>query len=264
MNESNSADVGDESAGGSAANGGDLRKKLMVLVAIAAIMVAGYVFFGDALKLEHLAAREAQLKQYQLEHPVLVYGATFIIYVLVTGLSLPGAAVMSLVIGWYFKLLRGTILVSFASTAGATMAFLLSRYLFRDTMQRKFGSRLTAFNEALDREGAFYLFTLRLIPAVPFFVINVVMGLTRIPTRTFWWVSQLGMLAGTIVYVYAGSQVPDLQTLAEEGVGAVFSPAQFAQITIAFVLLGVFPIAVKKVVNRFHPAPTPQPKLNEL
>jgi uncharacterized membrane protein YdjX (TVP38/TMEM64 family) len=102
-----------------------------------------------------------------------------------------------------------------------------------------------------------------LIPAVPFFVINVVMGLTRIPTRTFWWVSQLGMLAGTIVYVYAGSQVPDLQTLAEEGVGAVFSPAQFAQITIAFVVLGVFPIAVKKVVNRFHPAPTPQPKLTE-
>ena len=170
---------------------------------------------------------------------------------------------MSLVIGWYFKLLRGTILVSFASTTGATMAFLLSRYLFRDAIQRKFGERLAVFNEALDREGAFYLFTLRLIPAVPFFVINVVMGLTRISTRTFWWVSQLGMLAGTLVYVYAGSQVPDLQTLAEHGAKAVFSPRQLAQITIAFVLLGVFPIAVKKLVERVRPASTLDPQLTE-
>ena len=258
VSDSNAADV-NEASQRDPASSGDLRKKLIILTAVATLVVVGYVFSGEALRLENLAAREAELKQYQQQNPVLVYGAAFAIYVLVTGLSLPGATVMSLVIGWYFKLLRGTILVSFASTTGATIAFLLSRYLFRDAIQRKFGDRLTTFNKALDREGSFYLFTLRLIPAVPFFVINVVMGLTRIPTRTFWWVSQLGMLAGTIVYVYAGSQVPDLQTLAEHGVKAVFSPPQLAQITIAFVLLGVFPLAVKKLMDRFRPASAPEP-----
>ncbi len=263
MSDSQNANVSETSKGRDPARGGDLSKKIIVLAAVIVAVAIGYTAFGDALKLENLAAREAELKKYQAEQPALVYGAAFVIYVLVTGLSLPGAAVMSLVIGWYFKLLRGTILVSFASTTGATMAFLLSRYLFRDAIQRKFGERLAVFNEALDREGAFYLFTLRLIPAVPFFVINVVMGLTRISTRTFWWVSQLGMLAGTLVYVYAGSQVPDLQTLAEHGAKAVFSPRQLAQITIAFVLLGVFPIAVKKLVERVRPASTLDPQLTE-
>lgn len=237
---------------------GGLAKKLVVFGTIVALIVLAYVFFGDALNLENLAKREAELKQFQADHPVLVYGIAFGIYVLVTGLSLPGAAAMTLVIGWFFQFVRGTILVSFASTAGATMAFLLSRYLFRDAIQNRFGKRLKVFNEALDREGAFYLFTLRLIPAVPFFVINVVMGLTRIRTWTFWWVSQIGMLAGTMVYVYAGSRIPDLQTLAAEGAGAVFTPSQLTQITLAFVLLGVFPIVVKKIVDRFRPPAEPK------
>lgn len=228
---------------------GGWHQKLVVLVVVAIVIALGYSLFGDALQLENLAARETELKQYQQQHPWLVYGIAFLVYVVVTGLSLPGAAVLTLVYGWYFKLLRGTILVSFASTTGATMAFLLSRYLFRDVIQTRFGDRLRVFHEALDREGAFYLFTLRLIPAVPFFVINVVMGLTRIPTRTFWWVSQVGMLAGTIVYAYAGSQVPELQTLADQGAKAVFSPAQLTQITIAFVILGLFPLAVKRIVQ---------------
>ena len=152
---------------------------------------------------------------------------------------------LTLVFGWYFGFRDALVLVSFASTAGATLAFLLSRFLFRDTIQRRFGDRLASFNESLEREGPFYLFTLRLIPAVPFFVINAVMGLTPLKVWTFWWVSQVGMLAGTVVYVYAGSSVPNLDTLAEHGINAVFTPAQMTQIIGAFVLLGTFPLIVR-------------------
>ena len=122
---------------------------------------------------------------------------------------------MTLVIGWFFGFWRALLVVSFASTAGATLAFLLSRYFLRDSIQNRFGGQLKKFNESLDREGAFYLFTLRLIPAVPFFVINVVMGLTKIRTGTYWWVSQVGMLAGTCVYVYAGTTIPSLNQIAD-------------------------------------------------
>lgn len=228
-------------------------QKYALLAAIVIGASALYWRFGDALSLEALATKEVELKEYQQEHPLLVYGAAFGVYVAVTGLSLPGATAMTLLVGWYFKFVPGLILVSFASTTGATIAFLLSRYLFREGIQHKFGDKLKSFNAALDREGALYLFTLRLVPLVPFFVINVVMGLTRIRTWTFWWVSQLGMLAGTTVYVYAGSSVPDLKTLSEQGAKAVFSPAQLTQLTIAFVLLGLFPLAVKFVMKRLFP-----------
>lgn len=231
------------------------RKKNYVKFAVLGIVMAAiaviYVNFGDALRLENLVKQESHLREVQQQQPLLVYGAAFLIYVAVTGMSLPGATVLTLVYGWYFGWLRGVVLVSFASTAGATLAFLLSRYLLRDAIQQRFGDRLTAFNENLQREGAFYLFTLRLIPAVPFFVINVVMGLTPMKARTFWWVSQLGMFAGTIVYVYAGSSVPSLERLANEGINAVFSATQLTQLTVAFVLLGVFPLAIKKLVNLF-------------
>ncbi|MGE0694095.1 MAG: TVP38/TMEM64 family protein [Pirellulales bacterium] len=216
-----------------------------MLAVVAAAAFLAYTQFGHTLTLTSLAQRESELRAFQQQHPVLVYGAAFLLYVVVTGLSLPGAAVLTLTYGWYFGLIRGVLVVSFASTAGATMAFLLSRFLFRDTIQRRFGDRLEKFNRALEREGPFYLFTLRLIPAVPFFVINAVMGLTPIPTRTFWWVSQLGMLAGTTVYVYAGDSVPTLQTLADNGINAVFTPRQLTQIVVAFTLLGFFPLAVR-------------------
>ncbi len=202
-----------------------------------------YYFLGDQLTLASLATRERQLRDFGQQNPFAIYAIAFSVYVGVTGLSLPGAAVMTLVIGWYCGFVRGVVLVSFASTAGATLAFLLSRYLFREPIERKFGERLTTFNEALQKEGAVYLFTLRLIPAVPFFVINVVMGLTPMRVRTFWWVSQLGMLAGTCVYIYTGSAVPNLATLAEQGVRGILTP----QLITAFVLLGIFPIAVRKV-----------------
>ena len=228
-------------------------QKYALLAAIVIGASALYWRFGDALSLKALATKEVELKEYQQEHPLLVYGVAFGVYVAVTGLSLPGAAAMTLLVGWYFQFFPGVLLVSFASTAGATIAFLLSRYLFREGIQHKFGDKLKSFNAALDREGALYLFTLRLVPLVPFFVINVVMGLTRIRTWTFWWVSQLGMLAGTTVYVYAGSSVPELKTLSEQGAKAVFSPAQLTQLTIAFVLLGLFPLAVKFVMKRLAP-----------
>ena len=225
-------------------------KKIGVLALVAAIIFVAYSQYGDVLSLQNLAQQESQLRAFQTQNPLLVYGAAFLIYVVITGLSLPGATVLTLVFGWYFGFLDGLILVSFASTTGATFAFLLSRFLLRDTIQARFGERLTSFNEALEREGPFFLFTLRLIPAVPFFVINAVMGLTPIRTRTFWWVSQLGMLAGTCVYVFAGSSVPDLQTLADQGAGGILTPTML----VAFMMLGLFPIVAKKLLERFRPA----------
>jgi uncharacterized membrane protein YdjX (TVP38/TMEM64 family) len=224
--------------------------KLLVLVALVGTGVAAYFLLGDTLTLENLARQESALRSYRVNHPLLVYGAAFAIYVGVTGLSLPGATVMTLLFGWYFGFARGLVLVSFASTTGATVAFLLSRYLMRDAVQAKFGDKLKLFNENLEREGAFYLFTLRLILFVPFFVINVVMGLTPMKTRTFWWVSQLGMLPGTLLYVYAGSTFPTLAALAEKGAKGILTP----QLAIAFVALGLFPWLAKKTVGYFRNA----------
>ena len=232
-----------------AGTGSGSKARLAVLLAVAAAAVAVYLRFGDALSLAAIAEQEASLRAFQQDHPWLVYGAAFLVYVAVTGLSLPGAAVLTLVFGWYFDFLRAVVLVSFASTTGASLAFLLSRYVFRGAVQSRFGARLRAFNEALARDGAVYLFTLRLIPAVPFFVINLVMGLTPLRAATFWWVSQVGMLPGTAVYVYAGSAVPDLQLLAERGLGGIVSP----QVLAAFVLLGVFPLLVRTIMRRFRP-----------
>lgn len=227
--------------------------RFVVLAVVLAAGIAGYWFFGEELSLESLAEREAQFRQFQEQQPLLVYASAFAIYVIVTGLSIPGAAALTLAYGWYFGLLPGVLLVSFASTAGATLAFLLSRFLFHDAFQNRFGDRLTKFNNAWERDGPFFLFTLRLIPTVPFFVINAVMGLTSIRVLTFWWISQIGMLPATIVYVYAGSSVPSLDVLAEDGVQAIFSPTQLTQIITAFVLLGAFPLVVRYLFRLLSP-----------
>ncbi len=239
-------------------NGNGWGVKAVVFAAI--VIVAGGVYynFRDQLSLAALANHEAQLVKYGESHPLLIVVLAFVVYVSVTGLSLPGAAVLTLAIGWLFKLLFGPgwgyaialTTISFASTSGATIAFVMSRYLFRDFVQSKFSERLEKFNEALEREGAFYLFSLRLIPAVPFFVINVVMGLTPMKVWTFWWVSQVGMLIGTAVYVYAGWSVPSAQQLAEEGVSIPW------QVLVGFVLLGLFPLVAKKVMHRIRPQET--------
>ena len=162
------------------------------------------------------------------------------LYVAVTGLSIPGAAIMSLVAGALFGLVLGTVIVSFASTIGATLAFLSSRYLLRDWVQSKFGERLRAIDEGLAKDGAFYLFTLRLIPVFPFFVINLLMGLTRIKTTTFFWVSQLGMLAATVVFVNAGTQISQI-----ESTSGLLSPTLIG----SFVALALFPWAAKALIG---------------
>ena len=245
------SEVDEQDSGTTKTGRGGLFIKIALFAVVVGVIVVAYTQFGDALTLSSLAKQESKLRDFQQENPVLVYGVAFLAYVVVTGLSLPGAAVLTLVFGWYFGFRDGLFLVSFASTAGATLAFLLSRFLFRDAIQSKFGKRLESFNESLEREGPFFLFTLRLIPAVPFFVINAVMGLTPIKTWTFWWISQLGMLAGTAVYVYAGSSVPNLQALADDGINAVFNPTQMGQIIGAFVLLGLFPLVVRYAMKFF-------------
>jgi uncharacterized membrane protein YdjX (TVP38/TMEM64 family) len=193
-----------------------------------------------------LAGREAELRALRAQRPIAAILLAITTYIIVAGLSLPGAAGLSLVIAWYFGFWQGLVVVSIGSTAGATVAFLLARYLFRDWMQQKMAPRLAGIHEAFEREGAFYLFTLRLIPAVPFFVINAVMGLTRISAFTFWWVSQLGMLPGTAAYVYAGSRVPSLKVLADEGVGQILD----WQLLIAFAIVGLLPLVIKKIMRR--------------
>ena len=228
-------------------------KKLLILGLLLLAAVICYFAVRKYLDFEYLASQEQALKAYYQSNPVTVLVAAFAIYATVTGLAVPGASPMTLIMSWFFGFATSLVLISFASTAGATIAFLISRYLFRDALQSRFGDRLAKFNAALDKEGAFYLFTLRLVPLVPFFVINSVMGLTKLRTTTFWWVSQVGMLAGTAVFCYAGSRIPDLQTLQEQGAGAVINQQQLTQITIALVLLGLFPIAAKKTMELFRP-----------
>lgn len=209
------------------------------------VLAAVALFFAlDLQRFLSLAAVQGSLgslREAYAEHGPLMVGGYFLCYVLMAALSLPGATVMGLAGGAVFGFWVGTAAVSFASTIGATLAFLMSRYLLRDAVLRRFGDRLAAVNEGVAREGAWYLFTLRLIPVFPFFVINLVMGLTPMPARTFYWVSQLGMLGGTMVYVNAGRELGRLESLS-----GILSPSML----LAFALLGLFPLAVKKAVVR--------------
>jgi pyruvate/2-oxoglutarate dehydrogenase complex dihydrolipoamide dehydrogenase (E3) component/uncharacterized membrane protein YdjX (TVP38/TMEM64 family) len=217
------------------------KKKIIIIVALVALIVAYFVFdLGRFLSLDYIKSRQAEFVALAEARPFAVGGAFFAIYVAVTALSLPGAAIMTLAAGAIFGLLTGTVIVSFASAIGATLAFLASRYVLRDTVQSKFSSRLADIDKGIEREGAFYLFTLRLVPLIPFFVINLVMGLTKMKALTFYWVSQIGMLAGTIVYVNAGTQLAKIESLK-----GILSPGLIG----SFVLLGVFPLIAKKIVD---------------
>ena len=217
------------------------RRKLLVIAVLLAAVAAFFVFdLGRFLSLEAIRTEQAHLDALYEQHPLAFIAAYFVFYVAVTALSLPGATILTLAGGALFGLLIGTVVASFASSVGATLAFLTSRYLLRDAVQRRFGQRLAAIDAGLEREGAYYLFTLRLVPLVPFFVINLVMGLTRMKAATFYLVSQLGMLAGTVVYVNAGTQLAKIESLK-----GVVSP----QLIGSFVLLGVFPLIAKKVVD---------------
>jgi uncharacterized membrane protein YdjX (TVP38/TMEM64 family) len=216
-----------------------MKKAVLALVLIGAI--AAYFAFdlGQYLSLENFKASQAEIVAAKDANPALYIAGFFLLYVGVTGLSIPGAAIMSLVAGALFGVVLGTLIVSFASTMGATLAFLSSRYLLRDWVQGKFGERLRAVDDGLEKDGAFYLFTLRLIPVFPFFVINLLMGLTRIKTGTFFWVSQIGMLPATIVFVNAGTQISRIESTA-----GLLSPTLIA----SFVALAFFPWAAKGIV----------------
>lgn len=216
--------------------------KKIVLLLIAAAIVAVFAFdLHSLLTLDSLKNRLEQFREFQAESPFMVAGVFFAAYVAVTAFSIPGAAVMTLAAGALFGLLQGLIIVSFASTIGATLAFIGARYLLRDSVQAKFGNRLKAINEGVEREGAFYLFTLRLVPVFPFFLINLLMGLTSMKAFTFFWVSQLGMLAGTVVYVNAGTELAKIDSLS-----GILSPG----LILSFVLLGIFPLIAKKVTDK--------------
>jgi pyruvate/2-oxoglutarate dehydrogenase complex dihydrolipoamide dehydrogenase (E3) component/uncharacterized membrane protein YdjX (TVP38/TMEM64 family) len=216
-------------------------KKLVLAGIIAVIVLVFFAFdLGQYLSLEYIKAQQDQVETLYAENQVATLLIFFIIYVIVTGISLPGAAVMSLAAGAVFGLLTGVILISFASTLGASIAFMISRYLFRESVEARFGNSLKSINAGIKRDGAFYLFALRLVPAFPFFVINLVMGLTAIKLRTFYWVSQLGMLAGTIVYINAGTQLAQI-----ESASGIFSPG----IIFSFVLLALLPFAGRKLVT---------------
>ena len=216
-------------------------KKIAILAALAALIAAYFWFdLGSELTVEGIKARVDQAQAFYQENALAVLAIFFLTYVAVTAASLPGAAVMTLAAGALFGLVEGTILVSFASTIGATLAFLSSRYVLRDSIEARFGDRLKSINEGLERDGAFYLFTLRMIPAIPFFVINLVMGLTRIRTWTFVWVSQLGMLLGTIAFVNAGTQLAQIESMS-----GLLSPTLIG----SFVFLGIVPWIAKGIVG---------------
>ncbi|KJS04205.1 MAG: pyridine nucleotide-disulfide oxidoreductase [Gammaproteobacteria bacterium BRH_c0] len=215
-------------------------KKVLLLCVVVLAVAAFFVFDLDQLlTLEGLKSIQVSMEAWRNSAPVLVALGFLLFYVAVTALSLPGAAVMTVAAGAFFGLWWGTLIVSFASSIGATVAFLVSRYLFREWVQKRFGDRLKAINDGVAREGAFYLFTLRLVPVFPFFLINLLMALTPIRTWTFYWVSQVGMLAGTLVYVNAGTQLARIDSL-----GGLLSP----QLLLSFVLLGIFPLLAKKIV----------------
>ncbi|NRA43458.1 MAG: TVP38/TMEM64 family protein [Oligoflexales bacterium] len=214
----------------------------VIVICVVAVALFSFFYFdlGKYLTLGYLKEQRESLQAY-IEQNTLSAVLTYMgVYIAVTALSVPGAAVMTLAGGALFGLVMGTIMVSFASTIGATLAFLTARFLLRDWVQEKFGDKLEKINKGVEAEGAFYLFTLRLVPLFPFFVINLAMGLTPIKTATFFFVSQLGMLAGTAVYVNAGTQIAEITSLK-----GILSPT----LLFSFVLLGVFPLIAKKITG---------------
>jgi uncharacterized membrane protein YdjX (TVP38/TMEM64 family) len=221
------------------------RVRLMAFIVLAAAVVTGWWLWGDELSVERLVGYKHRFDAALAERPLAVYAAAFAGYVAVTGLSLPLATVLTVLYASLFGFWPTVVLVSFASTAGATAAFLASRYLLRDAVQAAFGRYLGRINAEIERDGAFYLFTLRLTPVFPFFLVNLVLGLTPLKAGTFWWVSQLGMLPGTCMYAYAGATI-DLERLADEGLQALFN----WPMVVALVILGVAPLALKKFVER--------------
>ena len=221
----------------------------LLALAIAAVAAGALAYLlRDELSLDELAAREQQLRRLYREHPLPVLAAALALYVVVAGLSIPGALPLSLTYGWLFGFLPAAILVSFASTAGATISFLLSRYLIGDWVQARFGERLSWFNDAVDREGAWFLLSLRLVPLAPFWLVNLLAGLTKLRVTTFWWVSQVGMLPGTLVFLWVGASAPTLEQIADQGAASLVSVQTIGALT----AVGLLPLAARWVVSRLR------------
>jgi uncharacterized membrane protein YdjX (TVP38/TMEM64 family) len=215
--------------------------KIILIIILAVLITAFFLFdFGQYFNLEFLKTKQAEIDAFYMANPITAALSFFSIYVFLTGLSLPAAGIMTLIGGAIFGLVWGTVLVSFASSIGATLAFLVSRYLFRDIIQQKFSQQLKPINEGIEMDGGFYLFTLRLVPVFPFFIINLVMGLTPIRTITFFLVSQVGMLPASMIFINAGTQLAQIN-----------DPSDILSINIivSFALLGIFPLLAKKTVD---------------
>lgn len=221
-----------------------MKNNITKLLLAALLVLFLYIFFAWDLNrfftLDYLKSRQQAFYGYYSDHMFLTLFTYMLIYMAMAALSLPGAAVMTLAGGALFGLFTGTVVVSFASSIGATLAFLVARFLLRDFVRKKFGARLETLDKGIQKDGAFYLFTLRLVPVFPFFVINLAMGLTAMRVLTFYLVSQAGMLAGTLVYVNAGTQLAKIETLK-----GIVSPG----LLFSFALLGIFPLIAKKVTD---------------
>jgi uncharacterized membrane protein YdjX (TVP38/TMEM64 family) len=218
-----------------------IRGKIMLLLVIAALAAVFFAFdLRQYLSFAYLKSSRQFFQAYYVDHQLLTIVGYMAVYILVTALSLPGALILTLAGGALFGLWLGLLLISFASTVGATLAFLVARFLLKDFIQKRFGEKLTAINKGIERDGAFYLFTLRLVPVFPFFIINMVMGLTLIRTKVFYLVSQVGMLPGTFVYVNAGTQLGRI-----ESASGILSPG----LLFSFALLGAFPLIAKGIVS---------------
>ena len=218
-----------------------MKSKVFVVALVAMLAGAFFYFdFGQYFSLEYVKSQQAELDLLVQEDPVTSAMTFFAIYIAVTALSLPGAAIMTLAAGAIFGVAWGLLIVSFASTIGATLAMLVSRFVLREQVMRSFGDKLKAIDKGIEKDGAFYLFTLRLVPAFPFFAINLLMGLTKISIPVFFVVSQIGMLAGTLVFINAGTQLSQIESLS-----GILSPTLIG----SFVLLGIFPLLAKKIIE---------------
>jgi pyruvate/2-oxoglutarate dehydrogenase complex dihydrolipoamide dehydrogenase (E3) component/uncharacterized membrane protein YdjX (TVP38/TMEM64 family) len=218
-------------------------KKIAILAALVVLVVLFFALnLGRFFSLEFIKAQQASFAAAYDARPVMVTLVFFAVYVLITALSLPGAAIMTLAAGASFGLIWGTVVVSIASTLGATLAMLAARYLLRDSIEKRFGPKLAEVNKGIEKEGGLYLFTLRLVPLIPFFALNLLMGLTKMKTWTFFWVSELGMFAGTVAYVNAGTEIAKITSLR-----SVLSPGLIG----SFVLLGLLPLVIKKLLDYF-------------
>ena len=216
-------------------------RKIVIVFVIISIIGAFKIFnIGQYFTLSYIKESQESFELLYTESPVAVIAAYIVIYIITTSLSLPGAAVLTIGGGALFGLITGTLVVSFASTIGATIACFVSRFLLRGWIQGKFSEKIKKVNEGVESEGAFYLFTLRLIPVFPFWMINILIGVTKMPLFKFYWVSQLGMLPGTIVYVNAGKELAKIESLK-----GILSPS----LILSFVLIGILPIIVKKLIS---------------